>query len=304
MSDEGVFAVHRSAFKHPIFADEPYTEREAWFWLLGNAAWKPMRVRAGKATVDLQRGQLAFAGRFLATKWKWSESRVRRFLNRIEIDAMIVVHTTRQTTQITICNYDKYQFSRRTDEAQTDAQTDEQATHERRKEEEVNKGISNNNTSLRSVCAPKRGMRLPEDWKPDEQGVAYALTILRADQLNPEIENFTDYWKAASGQKAVKRDWSAAWRTWVRNSVKFNGGGNGPGRPRSVQTTGHEVMPAIEGVINKIKSFGGASGVCGTARENSVRLLPQGGGERPGDVHSGGDSDPGGLFPGGDSARH
>jgi hypothetical protein len=86
--------------------------------------------------IELGRGELAFATRFLASKWRWSEARVRRFLKRLESDAMVYVQTTRDATHITICNYDKYAFGRRTDDAQTDAQTDEPATHSRRKEEE------------------------------------------------------------------------------------------------------------------------------------------------------------------------
>lgn len=138
MAERGVFAIDRAVFDHPIFAPEPYTEREAWLWMIGAAAWKPMRVRVGRAPIELARGQLAFATRFLATKWRWSEARVRRFLKRLEIDAMIVTQTTHQATLITLCNYDKFAFGRRTDDAPSDAQTDAQATRSRRKEEEPN----------------------------------------------------------------------------------------------------------------------------------------------------------------------
>jgi hypothetical protein len=136
MTANGVFAVSRAVFDHPIFAPEPYTEREAWLWLCGAAVWQTTRVRAGRALIELSRGQLAFSNRFLATKWRWSEARVRRFLKRLKIDAMIATQATHQTTHITICNYDKYAFGRRTDEQKTDAQTDAEATHKRRKEEE------------------------------------------------------------------------------------------------------------------------------------------------------------------------
>lgn len=139
MSDQGVFQVHRGIFDHPIFAPEPFTEREAWLWMLSAAAWADKRVRVGRAMVELKRGQLAFALRFLATKFQWSEARVRRFLNRLKTDAMVTVSATREATQVTICNYDQYQYGRRIDDAQTDAQTDEPATHERRKEEDLKK---------------------------------------------------------------------------------------------------------------------------------------------------------------------
>ena len=138
MTERGVFAVARGIFEHPMFAPEPFTEREAWIWMLEQAAWKATRVRVGRAKVDLSRGQLAFATRFLATRWRWSEARVRRFLNRLVNDAAVTTQATRDATQITICNYDKYQFGRRADDAHGDAQTDEPATHSRRKEEESN----------------------------------------------------------------------------------------------------------------------------------------------------------------------
>lgn len=152
MAERGVFAIDRSVFDHPIFAPEPFTEREAWLWMIGAAAWKPMRVRVGRAPIELERGQLAFATRFLATKWRWSEARVRRFLKRLEIDAMIATQTTHQATLITLCNYDKFAFGRRTDDAPSDAQTDAEATRSRRKEEEPNNS-KKDSSELRSAEA-------------------------------------------------------------------------------------------------------------------------------------------------------
>jgi hypothetical protein len=144
MTAFGVFAVDRGIFDHPMFAAEPFTEREAWMWLFGMAAWKDCKTRVGSAHIELKRGQMAFALRFLAVKWKWSEPRVRRFLKRLESDAMVLVQATRQATQITICNYDKYAFGRRTDVPDIDAQNVTETTHARRKEEEDNNLRSNN----------------------------------------------------------------------------------------------------------------------------------------------------------------
>lgn len=139
MTRRGVFAVDRGIFDHPMFAREAFTEREAWLWLLSEAAYEPVRVRVGRGVFDLVRGQLAHATRYMATRWRWSEARVRRFLKRLETDAMISALATREATQITICNYDKHQFGRRTDEDEIDAPASAQATHSRRKEEEINK---------------------------------------------------------------------------------------------------------------------------------------------------------------------
>lgn len=35
------------------------------------------------------------------------------------------------------------------------------------------------------------------------------------------FERFSDHWKAQSGTNAVKQDWLAAWRNWVRGDVEF-----------------------------------------------------------------------------------
>jgi hypothetical protein len=138
LKDEGVFAVHRGVFDHPMFAPEPFTEREAWLWMLSAAAWAAKRVRVGKAMIDLKRGQLAFATRFLAVKWKWAHSKVVRFLNRLKIDTMIATLPKREATLITICNYDEYQFGRNATETQNETISETLPERERNKEEETN----------------------------------------------------------------------------------------------------------------------------------------------------------------------
>src|SRR4051812_5199368 len=75
MSGRGVFAVDRGIWSDPDFADEPFTERVAFMWLVGEAAWKPYRKRADGKLVDQARGQLCHAVRFMADAWGWSKSR-------------------------------------------------------------------------------------------------------------------------------------------------------------------------------------------------------------------------------------
>jgi uncharacterized protein YdaU (DUF1376 family) len=71
---------------------------------------------------------------------------------------------------------------------------------------------------------PTRGTRLPIDWQPDAAAKAYALSL--GVPLEVETEKFRDYWHARAGPGGVKVDWSATWRTWCRNSLKFNGNGS------------------------------------------------------------------------------
>ena len=54
-----------------------------------------------------------------AKKWGWHKSKVRRFFNLLEQDAMIVTKSETQTTRITVCNYGIYNDPWNADETQT-----------------------------------------------------------------------------------------------------------------------------------------------------------------------------------------
>ena len=110
----GWIAISRDLLDHELFAPEPYTEREAWLWLIKEAAWQDTRHRVGNSMVDVPRGALIVTLRGLATKWKWpSEKRVRGFLERLENEEMIgrkvVLGSGKKRTQVSICNYSEYQ---------------------------------------------------------------------------------------------------------------------------------------------------------------------------------------------------
>jgi hypothetical protein len=109
LSERGVFALDRGWFGHPSFAAEPFTEREAWAWLISEAAFKARTKRVSSAVIALDRGQVAASLRFMAQAWQWEFSRVRRFLGRLKTDTMIDTATQHGITVITVCNYDKYQ---------------------------------------------------------------------------------------------------------------------------------------------------------------------------------------------------
>ena len=78
-------------------------------WLVSEAAWKERTRRIVGRPIELQRGQLVASLRFIASKWRWSEPRVRRFLAVLISEGMIDAKTDTGVTVITICKYDEYQ---------------------------------------------------------------------------------------------------------------------------------------------------------------------------------------------------
>lgn len=132
MSERGWFALDRGWFDHPSFKCEPYTEREAWAWLISEAAFSAHSRRVGSVRVELRRGQVAHSLRYMAEKWDWNEPKVRRFLGRLKTDAMIDLASDAGVTVVTICNFDKYQRKAIDADAASDAQNDAAPTQHRR----------------------------------------------------------------------------------------------------------------------------------------------------------------------------
>ena len=101
---KGLFLVDRGVFSHPMFNDAPFTEREAWLWLVSEAAWRDRRVRTKRGMISIKRGQLTASVRFMADIWKWSKSRVGRFLQMLEQEMMIGTENGTGQLIVTICN--------------------------------------------------------------------------------------------------------------------------------------------------------------------------------------------------------
>jgi len=109
MSERGVFAVDRGIWDDPDFAPEPFTEREAFMWLVGEAAWRKHRRRLGGHVYDLDRGQLVCSLRFLAEAWQWGKGSVERFLAMLAQKSIIGTLSGHSATVITIRNYSRFQ---------------------------------------------------------------------------------------------------------------------------------------------------------------------------------------------------
>ena len=78
--------------------------------------------------------------------------------------------------------------------------------------------------------AQARGSRLPVDWRPNDAGRSLAVSLLGSNaSAHAELARFTDHWLAKAGPDAVKRDWDATWRNWIRRAAEQQP--RGPPRP-------------------------------------------------------------------------
>lgn len=231
----GFYLMHRGWQENPVFRNEEYSKRDAFVWLIEEAAYRPTRIHAATGSLDLKRGQLSHSLRFMAKAWRWDEAKVRRFLASLVKAEIIDAATDAGQTVVTICNYDKYQAPVPANDAADDAATTQQRRGDDANLKEGNKGKKEEGEATASPRAKRaaggQGIRLPDDWQPvrfsdstvareviDRRGVEWARRVL---------ESFRNHWRSANGPTSRKRDWQAAWANWVIEQDNRDGQRNG-----------------------------------------------------------------------------
>lgn len=230
MSERGVFAVDRGIFDHPVLnSREPFSRREAWLWLLSEAAWKPRSFRSQGKQIELKRGQLSHSVRFLADKWGWSKSAVGRFLDVLQTETMIEKESGTGQVVITICNYDQFQRVSLPTGTATGTQIGTEAGQQRDKEEDI-KGIESNSDSGGLFADQPAGKKprkheWPRDYRdqfwnayPYKQAKKTALEVLdriRAADKTP-FQEILDGIETYRRTKPPDRDWMLP-TTFLRN---------------------------------------------------------------------------------------
>lgn len=87
------------------------------------------------------------------------------------------------------------------------------------KQEPINNNQLNKRGALAEMATSK-GEYLPEDWEPSDKAKQWTTENYPHVNAGLELEKFVDYWQAASGQNARKRDWDATWRNWIRRAER------------------------------------------------------------------------------------
>ena len=76
--------------------------------------------------------------------------------------------------------------------------------------------------------AKKIATRLPSDWEPSEELIAFARKERPDLNLRTTIMSFMNYWHAKAGQDATKLDWDKTFKNWVLKEKQ------GPAKPSAI----------------------------------------------------------------------
>lgn len=141
---EGWIKLYRAIQSNDLWTSEPFSRGQAWVDLLLSANHKESFFYKRGNKVIVKRGQVGRSEVELSDRWKWSRTKVRKFLKDQEKEQQIKIAKSRITQVLTIVNYDVYQEK----EQQTGQQKDSKSTTEEQqkniyKNEEKEKNVNN-----------------------------------------------------------------------------------------------------------------------------------------------------------------
>lgn len=147
----GWIKLHRTLNDNKLWLSETFTKSQAWIDLILNTNFADKILIIRGCLIHINRGQIGWSELTMAKRWRWSRSKVRRYLSYLESIHQIRQQKTSVTSVITIINYDTYQSSdtpqKTSDEHQEDInKTPDDTQHNKEKklknEKKLNKEIT------------------------------------------------------------------------------------------------------------------------------------------------------------------
>jgi len=114
MNTRGYIQLHRKLTDHWLWDEvRVFSRAEAWIDLLLQAQWGDGNTLWTGSVVPLKRGEILTSQTRLMKKWRWSNSKVRGFLDTLCDENMIDVFPMKKYTRIKILAYGDYQLQRK-----------------------------------------------------------------------------------------------------------------------------------------------------------------------------------------------
>jgi hypothetical protein len=104
----------------------------------------------------------------------------------------------------------------------------------------------------------KNGTRLPDDWKPTSDLIAYVKSECPDVDGRVVTEDFCDYWHSKAGRDSTKTDWGLTYKRWMRTeqtkAMRFK-----PAGPASRPSTTEQRVNTGADLVNKLRADEGAA---------------------------------------------
>lgn len=166
---------------HELGMDEPACARWAWLDLCHMAQFRDGHRQVAGVRIFLRRGEFLTSVRFLANRWRWSKSRVGRFLKHLGTPPETRIGTVRGTRSGTVYRIVNYETYANPWDTERDSKRDGERDTKR-----DSRGTNNisSTTSTTSSLAPEIEAEILAVLGGDEIAVERLLTIPGIDPLD------------------------------------------------------------------------------------------------------------------------
>jgi hypothetical protein len=198
----GWIKIHRKMMEHWIYQNSHYFHW--WTDLLMNANFEDKKILIKGNLYDCKRGQSLYSLDTWAKRWKVDKSKVRRFLQLLQNDGMIVIENVSVSTRITICKYECYQDERNADETEVKRKRNADETQMTpTKELKKDKNEKNEKNVYRKI------LHLEITRAEVDKLIADGYTIDQIDDILDRAEN----WKGIANKRSLyltAKNWLSA----------------------------------------------------------------------------------------------
>jgi len=218
---KGWYSVDRKIWDNPILNhNQAYSPREAFFYLIGRANFEDRNVPIGVTLHKVRRGELITSQKKLCKQFKWGNTRLRNYLKLLQADDMIKVKAETNLTRITICKYETYQDSQRSNKPEANQK-------QRIRKAKANTNNNDNNNNNENNVNKEKKLSQQRQFLFNRK---HFTEMVEEFALNMEIksdvaEEFIDYWTEPN-KSCTKLKWEMQQtfdirrrlKRWVRNN--------------------------------------------------------------------------------------
>lgn len=199
---EGWIKLHRKISENGLWQCEPFTRGQAWVDLLLLASHQKTFFYVRGIKINLERGQLAWSETKLADRWKWSRTKLRKFLNDMEKEQQIIQQKGNVIQIVTVVNYDNYQ--------QKEQQSGQQKNNRKTTEEQQKDTYKNEKKEKELIEFKEKALGYSNEYSEEM------------------VKEFIDYWTEENPTKTkyrfqMEKTWSIERRlaTWHKRSTQY-----------------------------------------------------------------------------------
>jgi len=209
---KGWISVHRQFKDHWLWKEKRiFSKAEAWIDILMSVNHSEQKVIIKNVVYTVNRDESIMSLDSWSKRWNWNKSKVRRFLEVLQSELMIVTKNETQTTRLTVCNYDSYQTIGNADETQT----------KRKRNADETQTTPNNNTNNKNNENKEKAVA-PISMVSLQEFMIYAKTKInneveyqsKRDNLILKYENWVENGWRDGFDKPIKR-----WKAKLLNAI-------------------------------------------------------------------------------------